>query len=80
MTPGFIVAELIAYLNEHKMSGPATRHFTNLDERLKDLYCADNPSLEIRGERQRESAGLNQEDVAGGLAPHPSERALHISQ
>ena len=38
VTPGFVVAELIAYLNEHKIVRPA-----------------------------------------GGLAPHPSERALHFS-
>ena len=33
---------------------------------------------EVRGERQCKSAGPHQEDIAGGLAPHPSERALQI--
>jgi hypothetical protein len=33
---------------------------------------------EVRGERKRESPGADQEDVAGGVAPHPPERALHL--
>ena len=28
---------------------------------------------EVRSERKRESPGADQEDVAGGVAPHPSE-------
>jgi hypothetical protein len=35
--------------------------------------------FEVRGERRREGAGLDQENVAGSLAPHPPERPLHFS-
>ena len=35
---------------------------------------------EVRGERQREGPGLDQEDLASGVAPHPSERALHVPE
>ena len=33
---------------------------------------------EVRGERQRERPGADQEAVAGGVAPHPPKRALHF--
>src|SRR5260370_17043713 len=33
---------------------------------------------EVRGERKRESRGADQEDVAGGVAPYPPERPLHL--
>src|SRR3546814_8986964 len=35
---------------------------------------------EVRGERQRQGARSPDPDIAGGLAAHPAERALHLPE
>jgi hypothetical protein len=35
---------------------------------------------QVRGERQYQSACVDHADLAGSVAPHPAERALHLSQ
>ena len=38
------------------------------------------PADEVRSQRQRQGSGDDHPDVAGGLAAHPAERALHIPE
>ncbi len=38
------------------------------------------PARQARGEWERESPDHDQEDLTGGVAPRPSERALHVPQ
>ena len=36
------------------------------------------PVDEVRSQRQRQGRGTDYPDVAGGMAAHPAERALHV--
>ena len=35
---------------------------------------------EVRGQRQHQGRGVDHPDVAGGLAAHPAEWALHVPE
>ncbi len=43
-----------------------------------DLIILTAAARQVRGKREREGADPDQEDLASGVAPRPSERALHV--
>ena len=68
VTPGFIVAELIAYLNEHKIVRPG---YTTLQDLISEALSAERRRLGDLLEEALDECGQGRSGPASGARRHP---------